>query len=189
MKPALRTKMARYHNGTFSETPDDLATEEPLEIRIEGKSVAVLMRTPGNDRELAAGFLVSENIVRQADEIFEITLCGEAAAASDETNVASVTLKNPANFKPENFSRNLFSSASCGICGKASIELIAKQFPPIDSDLKIPASLLVDLPARLSAAQETFQKPAVCTPAPSLKKMERCSPRVKMSAGTMRSIN
>ena len=105
MKPALRTKMARYHNGTFSETPDDLATEEPLEIRIEGKSVAVLMRTPGNDRELAAGFLVSENIVRQADEIFEITLCGEAAAASDETNVANVTLKNPANFQ----ARKLFA--------------------------------------------------------------------------------
>ena len=82
MKPALRTKVARYHNGAFSETADDLATEEPLEIRIEGQSVAVLMRTPGHDRELAAGFLVSENIVRHADEIFEITLCGEAAAAS-----------------------------------------------------------------------------------------------------------
>ena len=116
------------------------------------------MRTPGHDRELAAGFLVSENIVRRADEIFEISVCGEAAASSDETNVVNVTLKNPATFDPKNFSRNLFSSASCGICGKASIDAIAKQFPPIDSDLEISAGVLVDLPARLSAAQKTFQK-------------------------------
>jgi FdhD protein len=158
MKPALRTKVARYRSGAFSERPDDLATEEPLEIRIEGKSVAVLMRTPGHDRELAAGFLVSEHIVGRAEEIFEISICGEAVAASDETNVVNVTLKNPATFDVKKFSRNFFSSASCGICGKASIESIANQFPPIDSDLETSASLLVDLPARLAAAQKTFQQ-------------------------------
>ena len=81
MNPALQTRIARYRDGAFAEKSDDLAAEEPLEIRIEGHSIAVLMRTPGHDRELAAGFLVSENIVRHADEIFEITLCGEAAAA------------------------------------------------------------------------------------------------------------
>ena len=139
------------------EKADDLAAEEPLEIRIEGQSVAVLMRTPGHDRELAAGFLVTENIVRSVDEFFEITVCGENAAGSDETNVVNVTLKNPARFDAKKFSRNLFSSSSCGICGKASIEAIVKQFAPIDSTLKIPGSLLLDLPARLAAAQKTFQ--------------------------------
>ena len=157
MRPALQATIARYRNGSFVEKADDLAAEEPLEIRIEGQSVAVLMRTPGHDRELAAGFLVTENIVQSADELFEITVCGENAAGSDETNVVNVTLKNPARFDAKKVSRNLFSSSSCGICGKASIEAIVKQFAPIDSTLKISGSLLLDLPARLSAAQKTFQ--------------------------------
>jgi FdhD protein len=157
MKPALQARITRYRSGAFAEKADDLAAEEPLELRIEGHSIAVLMRTPGQDRELAAGFLVSENIVRSADEIFEITVCGENAAGSDETNVVSVALKNPARFDAKKSSRNLFSSSSCGICGTASIEAIAKQFPPINSELKIPAALLLDLPGRLSAAQKTFQ--------------------------------
>jgi FdhD protein len=157
MKPALQARITRYRNGAFAEKADDLAAEEPLEIRIEGHSVAVLMRTPGHDRELAAGFLVTENIVRSAHDFFEITVCGETAAGSDETNVVNITLKNPARFDAKKFSRNLFSSSSCGICGKASIEAIVKQFAPINSKLKIPGSLLLDLPARLSAAQKTFQ--------------------------------
>lgn len=157
MRPALQTTVARYQGGTFRDKADNVAVEEPLEIRIEGQSVAVLMRTPGHDRELAAGFLVSENIVRKADEIFEITVCGENAAGSDETNIVNVTLKDPVRFDASKFSRNLVSSSSCGICGKASIEAISKQFAPIDSKLKIPGSVLLDLPAHLSAAQKTFQ--------------------------------
>jgi FdhD protein len=157
MRPALQARITRYRKGAFAEKADDLATEEPLEIRIEGQSVAVLMRTPGHDRELAAGFLVTENLVRRADEIFEITVCGENPAGADETNVVNVTLKDPARFDAKQFSRNLFSSSSCGICGKASIEAIAKQFAAIDSEFTVPAQLLLELPARLSGAQKTFQ--------------------------------
>ena len=157
MKPALQARITRYSNGALAEKTDDLAAEEPLEIRIEGHSIAVLMRTPGNDRDLAAGFLVSEGIVQGANDIFEIAVCGETAADSDETNVVNVTLKNPSRFDPKKFSRNLFASSSCGICGKTSIESITKQFAPINSELKIPASLLLDLPMRLSAAQKTFR--------------------------------
>ncbi len=158
MNPALPVQIVRYRNGEVIERADELAAEEPLEIRIEGHSVAVLMRTPGQDRELAAGFLVTENLVRRADEIFEITVCGEAPGGADESNVANVTLKNPASFNPSKFSRNLFSSSSCGICGKASIDAIAQQFSPITSELKISAELLLELPTHLSAAQETFQR-------------------------------
>ena len=157
MRPALQAAIAHYRNGSLVEKADDLAVEEPLEIRIEGQSVAVLMRTPGHDRELAAGFLVTESIVRSASEIFEITVCGENATGSDETNIVNVTLKSPERFDPKKFSRNLLSSSSCGICGKASIEAIAREFPPINSKLKIPGDLLLDLPARLSAEQKTFQ--------------------------------
>jgi FdhD protein len=158
MKAALPTQVVRYRDGEVAEKSDELAAEEPLEIRIEGQSLAVLMRTPGHDRELAAGFLVTENLVRRADEIFEITACGERVAGTDETNVVNVALKNPAAFDPKNFTRNLFSSSSCGICGKASIEAIVKQFAPINSELKISAKLLLELPARLSGAQKTFQR-------------------------------
>lgn len=157
MKPALQARVTRYAKGALAEKADDLAAEEPLEIRIEGHSIAVLMRTPGNDRDLAAGFLISESIVQSANDIFEIAVCGETAADSDETNVVNVTLKNPAGFDAKKFSRNLFASSSCGICGKTSIESLVKQFAPIKSEFKIPASLLLDLPARLSAAQKTFR--------------------------------
>jgi FdhD protein len=159
MNPALPTQVVRYRGGEVPiEELDELAAEEPLEIRIEGQSVAVLMRTPGHDRELAAGFLVTENLIRRADEIFEITVCGEIRGSSDETNVVNVTLKNPSAFDPAKFTRNLFSSSSCGICGKASIEAIAQQFAPITSEWKVSAELLLQLPARLSTAQETFQR-------------------------------
>jgi FdhD protein len=157
MKPALQIQVVRYQDRALIEKADTLATEEPLEIRIEGQSVAVLMRTPGDDRELAAGFLVSENIVRHPDEIFEITICGDNAAGSDETNIVNVTLKDPARFDAKKFSRNLFSSSSCGICGKVSIDAMAQQFAPINSELKIRAGALLALPERLSAVQKTFQ--------------------------------
>ncbi len=159
MNPALPTEIVRYRDGKPPVSkPDELAAEEPLEIRIEGQSIAVLMRTPGHDRELAAGFLVSENLIRRADEFFEITSCGEPIAGTDETNVVNVTLKNPAAFDPKNFSRNIVSSASCGLCGKTSIESIVRQFAPIDSILKILARTILELPPRLSAAQATFQR-------------------------------
>jgi FdhD protein len=137
---------------------DDVAVEEPLEIRVEGHSVAVVMRTPGNDRELAAGFLLTENIVRCAGDIFEITLCGTPASASDEANIANVTLKNPQAFDTGKLTRHLFSSSSCGICGKASIEAIRQQFPAITSDWRVSARLLGQLPERLSHAQPAFQR-------------------------------
>jgi FdhD protein len=158
MKPALPAQIVRYCNGQVLNQSDELAAEEPLEIRIEGQSVAVLMRTPGHDRELAAGFLVTENLVRRADEIFEITVCGENPAGADETNIVNVTLRNPAAFDPKNFTRNLFSSSSCGICGKASIDAIAKQFAPIASEWKVSAQMLLKLPPYLSAVQKTFQR-------------------------------
>lgn len=159
MKPALPAEIIRYRDGKSPiSKSDELAAEEPLEIRIEGHSIAVLMRTPGHDRELAAGFLVSENLIQHAAEVFEITACGERVGQTDETNVVNVTLKNPAGFDPRNFSRNIVSSASCGLCGKTSIESIARQFRPIDSELKIPAKTILRLPPRLSDAQATFQR-------------------------------
>src|SRR4051812_4677783 len=90
-------QVVHYQVGQpLRERSDQIAAEEPLEIRVEGHSVAVVMRTPGNDRELAAGFLVSENLVRTATEIFDITGC----ASDGQDNVVNITLRNPASFDP-----------------------------------------------------------------------------------------
>ncbi|MBA3652530.1 MAG: formate dehydrogenase accessory sulfurtransferase FdhD, partial [Chthoniobacterales bacterium] len=108
--------------------PDEVAAEEPLEIRVEGHSIAVIMRTPGYDRELAAGFALTEGIVRGRSDIFEITSCLTTAPPS--SNVVDIALTNPASFDATKLSRHIFSSSSCGICGKATIEAAMQQFPP-----------------------------------------------------------
>src|SRR6476469_6685664 len=101
-KASSRTESVRRlaADGTVREEPDELAVEEPLELRVEGHSVAVMMRTPGHDRELAAGFLLTENLIRNAADIFDITLCG----ATPDDQIVNVTLRNPAAFDPARLS-------------------------------------------------------------------------------------
>ncbi|MGI8890757.1 MAG: formate dehydrogenase accessory sulfurtransferase FdhD [Chthoniobacterales bacterium] len=143
-----------------SESPapqrDEVAVEEPLEIRVEGHSVAVVMRSPGHDRELAAGFALTEGLVRQCSEIFEITTCLTTEKATD--NVVNIALANPAKFEAAKLSRHVFTSSSCGICGKATIESAIQQFPPIRNVPVVSAGLLFQLPGKLAAAQEAFRR-------------------------------
>ena len=135
---------------------DEVAVEEPLEIRVEGHSVAVVMRTPGHDRELAAGFALTEGIVREGSEIFEITSCLTNEKSTE--NVVNISLTDPARFDTTKLSRHIFTSSSCGICGKATIAAAMQQLPPIESAPTIAASTLLQLSEKLSAAQETFQR-------------------------------
>ncbi|MEJ7703230.1 MAG: formate dehydrogenase accessory sulfurtransferase FdhD [Geodermatophilaceae bacterium] len=111
------------------------------------------MRTPGHDRELAAGFLVTENLIRSAADIFDITQCGEA-----EGQVVNVTLKNPAAFDPAKLTRNVFSSSSCGVCSKATIEAVRQSFARGRIGLRDPRETLLRLPAALRERQETFNR-------------------------------
>jgi FdhD protein len=136
--------------------PDEVAVEEPLEIRIEGHPVAVVMRTPGHDRELAAGFVLTEGIVREAKEIFEITSCLTTERPAE--NVVNVALADPARFDAAKLSRHVFSSSSCGICGKATIEAAMQQFPAIETAPTVDPKILLRLPEKLAAAQETFKR-------------------------------
>ena len=123
-----RVQILRYGaRAKSAEQPDELAVEEPLELRVEGHSVAVVMRTPGHDRELAAGFLLTENLIRTTADIFDITACGNTG----DDHVINVTLKNPSAFDPTKLTRNVFSSSSCGVCSKATIEAVRQSFPPI----------------------------------------------------------
>ncbi|MDQ6654599.1 MAG: formate dehydrogenase accessory sulfurtransferase FdhD [Verrucomicrobiota bacterium] len=134
--------------------PDEVAVEEPLELRIEGQSIAVVMRTPGHDRELAAGFLLTENLIHSADDIFDITQCGSTA----DENVVNVTLRNPAAFDPARLTRHVFSSSSCGICSKASIAAVRQSFPAIVDACTLRAATLLKLPGVLRERQTTFDR-------------------------------
>jgi FdhD protein len=156
MNQASRSEaIIRYEAGKLSpERPDQVAAEEPLEIRVEGHSIAVVMRTPGHDRELAAGFLLTENLVRAAADIFDITRCGTGS----EDNVVNVTLRNPASFDPAKLTRNVFSSSSCGVCSKATIEAVRQSFPRITSTSQIRAETLLRFPEALREKQETFNQ-------------------------------
>lgn len=156
MKPATSrtTNVVRHGPDGATANPDEVAIEEPLELRIEGHSVAVMMRTPGHDRELTAGFLLTENLVRSAADIFDITLCG----ASESDQVVNVTLRNPASFDPARLTRNVFSSSSCGVCAKATIEAVRLSYPPIEDDCVATRPTLRSLPAALREKQQTFER-------------------------------
>jgi FdhD protein len=134
-----------------------VAIEEPLEIRVGAEPLAVTMRTPGNDEELAAGFLLSEGVVRGRADLKEIAHCTLAASLG---NILKVTLAPTAQFKPTPTQRFGTISTSCGLCGKTSIEFIRQQFPAIDlsRQLLIDLSTLLELPACLRSAQGNFAR-------------------------------
>lgn len=136
---------------------DALAREEPLEIRVRGQSVAVTMRTPGRDAELAAGFLLTEGLVTCRGDIVEIAHCqqGEAAQLG---NTLNVFLAPSVVVDFEQLTRHVFASSSCGLCGKATIESVHQQFPPVTSSVRIAPEILLQLPARLAARQATFDQ-------------------------------
>ena len=148
--------LSRYEGERFSAIEDEVAAEEPLEIRVEGHTVAILMRTPGHDRELAAGFLLTEGIVASRADIFDLTSC--VPSETGKGNVVDVALRNPASFRADEHARSGFSSASCGLCGKLSIEAVLRKAPPIDSSLTVSARVLLSLPGALMPDQTGFQR-------------------------------
>src|SRR4051794_4469655 len=112
------------------------------------------MRTPGHDDELAAGFLVSEGLIRARCDVAKIEACDRNEAG----NLLNVVLapEGPGDF--EQLTRHVFASSSCGVCGKATIEAIQKSFTPIDSKMQIDAKMILSLPARMRDGQATFER-------------------------------
>lgn len=141
--------------GTSRSVDDVVAREEPLEIRVEGRSVAVVMRTPGHDEELAAGFLVSEGVVKHPRDILEVSQC--PSINNKHGNVVDVLLGG-AVVNWDSLTRHVFSASSCGLCGKTSIESVFGQFPPVTTEWKVSPKLIASLPDKLRATQETFAK-------------------------------
>lgn len=160
-------KVTTAQNGiagnAVSRADDMLAVEEPLEIRIgygtEGnrliKSISVTMCTPGNDFELAAGFLFTEGIISQASDILTLRY---AEGGNPDDRVVVVELKPGILFDPQKTERNFYTTSSCGVCGKSSISAIKNNISPSgDTGLQVPASLLTRLPDLLRKRQEVFE--------------------------------
>jgi FdhD protein len=139
---AARAEVLRLPGGVTE--LDDLAVEEPLEIRVGGEAVAVTMRTPGHDDELAIGFLLSEGI--------------RAVAAHPTADLAAntVEVEVKGGFDSERLRRNFYTSSSCGVCGKGALEAVAVEAPRVESVLRVPSAVVSALPDRLRSAQATF---------------------------------
>ena len=146
--------ITRLRDGAIDETTDHLAVEEPLEIRVRGRAVSVTMRTPGCDDELVAGFLLSESIITQPADVLLVEPCNREGAG----NVANVVLAPTVHVDFERLTRHVFASASCGLCGKASIDALRAPFKPIERGVTIDASLLLQLPARMHESQRAFHR-------------------------------
>ena len=144
----------RWENEAFRQIDDELAQEEPLEIRVRGRAISVTMRTPGHDAELAAGFLLTEGIIHGPQDVLRIEHCGR----NEEQNVLNVLLAPEVPVDFERLTRHVFASSSCGLCGKATIESIQSQFPPVESDMLIEPELIATLPQKMRAAQKTFDR-------------------------------
>jgi FdhD protein len=153
-------RVTAVNDGVRSRRPDTLATEEPMEIRAggpvqEARAVAVTMRTPGADYELAVGFLFTEGLVAPGD-VRRVAYCDELGDGEQRYNVVTVTLDRP--FDHDRLHRNFYASSSCGICGKAALDDVEVRCAPVGEGPMVTADVLVSLPDRLRAKQRVFDR-------------------------------
>ena len=149
-----KTNVLRYIDGRAETAPDELAIEEPLEIRVRGRAVSVTMRTPGYDEELAAGFLLSEGMIRASGDVLKIECCDR----NEDGNLLNVLLAAEVAVDFEKLTRHVFASSSCGLCGKATIDAVRASFAPVNSDVEIDANKLLSLSDKMREAQTTFAR-------------------------------
>jgi FdhD protein len=165
----MRAEIRHWQENTWQQREEQLTVEEPFEVRINNQSIAVIMRTPGHDQELAMGFLFSEGIIRQADEIESILVALDDDGLPLE-NVLNVILRSSAQScavqpsgssdpsGPLTFERHFAVSASCGLCGKNSIADLLITTPSLEMDaIRIPASILYTLADQLRTEQKVFR--------------------------------
>ncbi|WP_371618765.1 formate dehydrogenase accessory sulfurtransferase FdhD [Streptomyces sp. NBC_00454] len=157
-----RRRVVRIRNGVAGTRADTLVAEEPLEIRLNGKPLAITMRTPGDDFALAVGFLASEGVVASASDVQAVTYCEGATEDGTNTyNVVNVQLAAGVPVPDITLERNVYTTSSCGLCGKASLDAVrtATRYPGLAEDpVRIPARLLGELPDRLRAEQKVFDR-------------------------------
>jgi FdhD protein len=168
-----RRRVLRIRNGAVSTRPDTLVAEEPMEIRLNGKPLAITMRTPGDDFALAAGFLVSEGVLGSVEELANIVYCAGAtvgdspAVAGGEGantyNVVDVRLAPGVAVPDIALERNVYTTSSCGLCGKASLDAVRTTArwaieDPVDAPVRLKPEVLSLLPDRLRSGQRVFDR-------------------------------
>jgi FdhD protein len=160
------TRVSEWKDGRLRQVDDELVREEPLEIRLNGASISVTLRTPGHDEELAAGFLATEGIIARREQIVSIghvaptsSASANAADAADGGNIIDVVLSPDVRFDVERLRRNFFTTSSCGICGKASIDAVrVRGLQAPSRGFRVEASVLCRMPERLRASQAVFDR-------------------------------
>lgn len=178
--PMLQTSVEKVTGRQSQQIWDQLAIEEPLEIQLnygpsgsrQTKSISVTMRTPGNDFDLAAGFLMTEGVIRDANEIEQIVFAGHSFSEPEQSlqtmealklgvkqNIVRVDLATDVAVSLANLQRNFYTTSSCGICGKASLLALHTVCPPrATNNFRMDAQLLYDLPGRLRESQGVFDR-------------------------------
>jgi FdhD protein len=156
MKMCSSTSVVRWRGGEFQAETDSLVAEEPLEIRVAGRPISVTMRTPEHDLELAAGFLLSEGVVRRREDILRIRSCPR----TNFGNAVDVVLDPEVRFAFESLTRHVFAASSCGLCGKATIDAIRTRLEPIPEPQypQLSAVAIAAMPEAMRKAQRTFDR-------------------------------
>lgn len=161
--PSVRARVRALDDGRDVLRRDDVATEEPLEIRLaagaDRRTVAVTMRTPGHDFALAAGYLAGEGVLSSPEDLIRVDYCTDIDLPADQQyNVVTVTLRGPALPELDTLDRHGYTSSACGVCGKASIEALQVRCEPLDSPVRVGVEVLYSLPDRLREAQPLFAR-------------------------------
>jgi FdhD protein len=155
-----RRRVLRVRDGVRDERADTVVVEEPLEIRVGGRPLAVTMRTPGDDFDLACGFLVSEGVVSSTDGIAAMRYCAEGPPGDRDAsyNVLDIVLGPGVPPPSASVERAFYTTSSCGICGKASLDAVRTRtrWPVAGDPVRVPESMLVTLPDLLRAGQTVF---------------------------------
>ncbi|MCB0489793.1 MAG: formate dehydrogenase accessory sulfurtransferase FdhD [Cyclobacteriaceae bacterium] len=162
VKPVEITK---FSSGSRKPSPDLMAVEEPLEIRLgygpvgdrQQKSLSVTMRTPGHDYELAIGFLFTEAIIDSYDQIESVKYCEDVGRQEEIENVVRVELRPEVNLDFDKFQRNFYTTSSCGVCGKSSIESVEVSCTKLSDQLEIESEIIPTLSEKLREAQQIFE--------------------------------
>lgn len=161
--------MVRVRGGRVDRRADTLVAEEPLEIRLAGRPLAITMRTPGDDFALAAGFLVSEGVLARGEELASVTYCAGATAGAAGGNTTGGNTYNVVDVRPAagvvlpriTLERNVYTTSSCGLCGKASLDAVrtTTRWPvTVDDGMRLTPGVLAALPERLRAGQRVFDR-------------------------------
>lgn len=155
-KATLTKQITRWRNRQPACDEDHLVVEEPLEIRVGGQSLVVVMRTPGHDFDLAAGFLFTEGFITSSDDIGAIAYCEDVEQANLQ-NIINVHLTNGQAFdKQKGWQRSFHANTSCGLCGKMTIESVRQEISPIESHIQIDQSVFYQLSDKLRSTQSVF---------------------------------